>query len=954
MDEASGGSTVAASGMSMTFMTDVDTGDDGLREQLRVAHEDLASARSRLAAAEERARIGERAALDRMAEADHLRSQLGKRTEQLYAEIGRHERVEKALAEEKAKLLAAAFSDVEEDRFRALTGYVQDVKASMMERLVEIKGDVAEAQAAAHEDGPYIVGEAAATAALRAKLEAERTELHERMTRAVETARQEARRDVESRVSAVQERCRSVVERFQRKLEQLEARQRPAQLSIVDRDVRGSLHMRDVYRGRDLDRSRERRGRVGAVTAPVGRAAIVLMHVTGAAELWMEDADVMCAALDVANDLIRRLADQFRGFEAVPHGDAVMLAFATATSAVQFAAAFGAQLASAVWPSVVLEHEKLGRSRVVATAGGGTRMVARGLHYALGVHFGPVTTGPSERYGKEYTGRTIHVASHVAAAAHEDQVLVTQSLIDTVRAETGATAVTVPHVGVVTVRTVGLHRIVGLGDPVGLGEYGTSGFPEPDTATAALGRIRAELERLEAKRERLVEGQGLTKRKFNADIYAGLVAKVERDMEAARDQLAVVESGLDEHPTVDVKSGAFATFDRAVDVLKRHAGDGLMTPDERDFLAAAEAEFVRTSELRGTEAELDAAHVAAVAERAAVQAADEARADAVREGEARVQDLLVENARLAESSHDAGSRAGELQVENEGLVKRVRDAEATSEQLRARIGELEEEVAAARSDRQLVGELVQIPPSPRVQGHDRAAIEEAQFIQWTFSGNRDVRRGFQADAKAKMLRAPHVVLDGELRQAQTSVSLLRLAVRLVAQRQIELATGRRRGMDDDDDDDDGADGGALVLSERQRVGLSRLITRRVQRIAGHLQLVKDRIVDERRRNRSVAVRTVEALMPATPCLPSVRVDKSAAVADLTATMRFGLSGARKTVVGGTLGGGTVHASPTVGRNALSGTMPPIRAPPASARSRTVQPSPRPITFRRMSKSGAKQ
>lgn len=145
--------------------------------------------------------------------------------------------------------------------------------------------------------------------------------------------------------------------------------------------------------------------------------------IEGSSALWEQDPAAMRVALELHDDLVRRVADDSGGSIFSAGGDGFGLAYETATGAVVGARTLQIELATAAWPET-----------------------AR-LNVRIGLH-----SGPAERRDHNYFGTTVNRANRVMDAANGGQVLVS-----------GETASKVPaSAGLVE---LGLYQLRGLREP---------------------------------------------------------------------------------------------------------------------------------------------------------------------------------------------------------------------------------------------------------------------------------------------------------------------------------------------------------------------------------------------------------------------------------------------------------------------------------------------------------
>jgi class 3 adenylate cyclase len=161
---------------------------------------------------------------------------------------------------------------------------------------------------------------------------------------------------------------------------------------------------------------------------PTGTVTFLFSDIEGSARLVQRlDTGTYRDLLEQHHRLLRAAAASHAGVERGTQGDAFLVIFRDAPSAVAAAVEAQRALATADWPD------------------GGTIAVRMGLHSGEGV-----------RGGDDYVGLDINRAARIASAAHGGQVLVS----DSIRA---LAARTLP--AGVALRDVGEHRLKGLEAP---------------------------------------------------------------------------------------------------------------------------------------------------------------------------------------------------------------------------------------------------------------------------------------------------------------------------------------------------------------------------------------------------------------------------------------------------------------------------------------------------------
>ncbi|OBT52235.1 hypothetical protein VE04_07934 [Pseudogymnoascus sp. 24MN13] len=119
------------------------------------------------------------------------------------------------------------------------------------------------------------------------------------------------------------------------------------------------------------------------VQAPVGEISVVFTDIKGSTALWENNQSAMRSAIRLHNEVMRRQLRIIGGYEVKTEGDAFMVSFPTATSALLWCFSVQSQLLEIQWPSEILNHT-IGKEVVDADS----NLIFRGLSVRMGVHFG--------------------------------------------------------------------------------------------------------------------------------------------------------------------------------------------------------------------------------------------------------------------------------------------------------------------------------------------------------------------------------------------------------------------------------------------------------------------------------------------------------------------------------------------------------------------------------------
>ncbi|KAL9593946.1 MAG: hypothetical protein Q9179_005626 [Wetmoreana sp. 5 TL-2023] len=161
------------------------------------------------------------------------------------------------------------------------------------------------------------------------------------------------------------------------------------------------------------------------VEAPTGDLAMVFTDIKSSTNLWETYPVAMRAAIKIHNDIMRRQLRVIGGYEVKTEGDAFIVSFPTATSALLWCFYVQGLLLEANWPSEILEsvhcQEVLDSDQNV---------IYKGVSVRMGIHWGhPVCeTDPITRR-MDYFGPMVNRAARISGAADGGQIYVSSDFI---------------------------------------------------------------------------------------------------------------------------------------------------------------------------------------------------------------------------------------------------------------------------------------------------------------------------------------------------------------------------------------------------------------------------------------------------------------------------------------------------------------------------------------------
>ncbi|OBT66629.1 hypothetical protein VE03_03897 [Pseudogymnoascus sp. 23342-1-I1] len=165
------------------------------------------------------------------------------------------------------------------------------------------------------------------------------------------------------------------------------------------------------------------------VQAPVGEISIVFTDIKGSTALWENNQSAMRSAIRLHNEVMRRQLRIIGGYEVKTEGDAFMVSFPTATSALLWCFSVQAQLLEIQWPSEVLNHS-IGKEVIDSD----NNLIFRGLSVRMGVHFGtPVCEHDPVTRRMDYFGPMVNKTSRISSTADGGQIAVSADFISEIQ-----------------------------------------------------------------------------------------------------------------------------------------------------------------------------------------------------------------------------------------------------------------------------------------------------------------------------------------------------------------------------------------------------------------------------------------------------------------------------------------------------------------------------------------
>jgi adenylate cyclase len=165
------------------------------------------------------------------------------------------------------------------------------------------------------------------------------------------------------------------------------------------------------------------------VPAPEGDISIVFTDIKSSTLMWETFPSAMRSAIKLHNEVMRRQLRIIGGYEVKTEGDAFMVSFPTATSALLWCFAVQQQLLEVQWPSEVVSSV-LGREIFDSD----NQLIFKGLSVRMGAHWGqPVCEVDPVTRRMDYFGPMVNRTSRISAVADGGQIAVSADFISEIQ-----------------------------------------------------------------------------------------------------------------------------------------------------------------------------------------------------------------------------------------------------------------------------------------------------------------------------------------------------------------------------------------------------------------------------------------------------------------------------------------------------------------------------------------
>lgn len=165
------------------------------------------------------------------------------------------------------------------------------------------------------------------------------------------------------------------------------------------------------------------------IPAPTGHVSIAFTDIKNSTTLWEMYPNAMRSSIKLHNEVMRRQLRRIGGYEVKTEGDAFMVSFPTATSALLWCFAVQMELLEVSWPSEVLSSISC-----QPTYDKDGALIFKGLSVRMGIHFGDCVseTDPVTRR-MDYFGPMVNKASRISAVADGGQITVSSDFISEIQ-----------------------------------------------------------------------------------------------------------------------------------------------------------------------------------------------------------------------------------------------------------------------------------------------------------------------------------------------------------------------------------------------------------------------------------------------------------------------------------------------------------------------------------------
>ncbi|KAI1619024.1 nucleotide cyclase [Exophiala viscosa] len=162
-----------------------------------------------------------------------------------------------------------------------------------------------------------------------------------------------------------------------------------------------------------------------AAPPPEGNLSIVFTDIVKSTAIWEKDAAAMVEAMAIHDIMIRDLTKENDGYEVKQNGDGFMIAFPTATAAVQFCLDAQERLLDEVWPKGILNLPSGSE-----TKDSDGQVLFRGLKLRMSAHWGEPVCNYNEVIKRmDYLGPMVNRAARFIQVTEGGQITVSEDFL---------------------------------------------------------------------------------------------------------------------------------------------------------------------------------------------------------------------------------------------------------------------------------------------------------------------------------------------------------------------------------------------------------------------------------------------------------------------------------------------------------------------------------------------
>ena len=185
---------------------------------------------------------------------------------------------------------------------------------------------------------------------------------------------------------------------------------------------------------------------------PTGNISVVFTDIVSSTHLWSLSHCGMNTALEIHNDIMRKVLIEFKGYEVKTIGDAFMVAFQDPLTALGFCFRVQNMLLKQEWPTEIgLPPQYSDNDQ--------KKLLWNGIRVRMGCHNGEVITEENPLTSRiDYRGTTVNIASRLESKALPGTVCISDSLRNYLK------EIDMNTIGNPTIVNHGEHELKGLGD----------------------------------------------------------------------------------------------------------------------------------------------------------------------------------------------------------------------------------------------------------------------------------------------------------------------------------------------------------------------------------------------------------------------------------------------------------------------------------------------------------